>query len=41
MPALGIPENDAADLVAYLKAETARLATADAPAAPRSRHHKH
>ena len=41
MPALGLAEHDAADLVAYIKAETARLAVADAPAAPSRRQHQH
>jgi hypothetical protein len=41
MPALGLSQNDAADLVSYLAAETARLADADVPALPASSQHDH
>jgi len=43
MPALGIAEGDAADLIAYLDAQTARLddaaQTPSAPAHDHSQHH--
>jgi len=41
MPALGLSQNDAADLVSYLAAETARLADADVPTLPASSQHDH
>jgi cytochrome oxidase Cu insertion factor (SCO1/SenC/PrrC family)/cytochrome c2 len=43
MPALGIAEADAADLIAYLEAETSRLADAAAPvpSAARPERHQH
>jgi cytochrome oxidase Cu insertion factor (SCO1/SenC/PrrC family)/cytochrome c2 len=41
MPALGLSQNDAADLVSYLAAETARLADAVVPALPASAQHDH
>jgi cytochrome oxidase Cu insertion factor (SCO1/SenC/PrrC family)/cytochrome c2 len=42
MPALGVARNDAADLIAYLAAETSRLTEAQGPAAPEHHnHHKH
>jgi cytochrome c2 len=42
MPTLGITENDAADLMAYLAAETSRLTEVQVPAAHQDRnHHPH
>lgn len=41
MPALGVSEIDAADLIAYLEAETSRLSAAQAPAAPDHEHSHH
>jgi len=43
MPALGVSEIDAADLIAYLEAETSRLSATQAPAAPDHElsHHQH
>jgi protein SCO1 len=41
MPALGLSQNDAADLISYLAAETSRLADADVPAMPASAQHDH
>jgi protein SCO1/2 len=41
MPALGVARNDAADLIAYLAAETSRLAEAQGPATPQDHNHHH
>jgi len=41
MPALGVAEADAADLISYLKAETARLEDAKDPPMPAHMHHHH
>jgi protein SCO1/2 len=41
MPALGIAENDATDLIAYLQAQTASLNDAQMPAMPDHQHHHH
>jgi hypothetical protein len=41
MPALGVARNDAADLIAYLAAETSRLAEAQGPATPQHHNHHH
>jgi protein SCO1/2 len=41
MPALGLSQNDAADLISYLAAETSRLADADVPVMPASAQHDH
>src|SRR5215510_6661525 len=38
MPRLGITENDAADLISYLDAQSARLTNAEAPSAPAHDH---
>lgn len=41
MPNLGVAEADAADLIAYLDAETSRLSAAQGPPAPDHGHHQH
>jgi cytochrome oxidase Cu insertion factor (SCO1/SenC/PrrC family)/mono/diheme cytochrome c family protein len=41
MPALGVAEGDAADLISYLTTETARLEQDKAPAMPAHADHKH
>ena len=41
MPALGVARNDAADLIAYLAAETSRLAEAQGPPTPQHHNHQH
>jgi hypothetical protein len=41
MPALGLSQNDSADLISYLAIETSRLADADVPALPASAQHDH
>jgi protein SCO1/2 len=41
MPALGVSEIDAVDLIAYLEAETSRLSAAQGPAAPDHEHGHH
>ncbi len=41
MPALGVSEVDAGDLIAYLQAETSRLNDAQTPPAPGGRQHHH
>jgi len=41
MPALGVSELDAGDLIAYLQAQTAQLNDAQMPAVPDHHHHHH
>jgi protein SCO1/2 len=46
MPALGVSETDAADLISYLEAETSRLSAAQPPSTPgrsqgQHQHHHH
>jgi protein SCO1 len=41
MPALGLTDNDAADLIAYLEAETSRLSALQDSSPPQQRHHHH
>jgi protein SCO1 len=41
MPGLGLAENDAADLIDYLQAETSRLSALQDPSPPHHHHHHH
>jgi len=41
MPALGIADNDATDLIAYLQAQTVSLNEAQTPTVPGRQHHNH